>query len=111
MIEQYHKEEILHIIKEIESDSSATQRDIADKLGISLGKTNYLLRALAKKGLIKAKNFSSNPGKLRKINYILTKKGFEEKLRLLQHFLERKEKEYYALRAEWEELVLNGEKT
>lgn len=59
MIEQVPKEEILHIIKEIESNPKATQRTISGKLGISLGKTNYLFRELIKKGLIKARNFSN----------------------------------------------------
>ena len=58
-------------------------------LGISLGKTNYLLKELAKKGLLKPKNFTCRGGKIRKVKYILTKKGFEEKLRLTWYFLKR----------------------
>jgi DNA-binding Lrp family transcriptional regulator len=68
MIEQPPKEEILHIIKEIEIDPSATQRALSGRLGISLGKTNYFLKELIKKGVIKVKNFSTRPGKLGKIN-------------------------------------------
>jgi len=52
-----------------------------------------------------AKSFTENSRKLRKINYFLTEKGFEEKLRLLQHFLKRKETEYNNLKQEWEQLV------
>ena len=100
MIEQTPKEEILHIIKEIEINPEATQRILSGKLGISLGKTNYLLRELIKKGLIKAKNFTNNPEKLKKIHYLLTEKGLEEKFRLLQHFLQRKEAEYNKLKQE-----------
>ena len=102
MSEQVPKEENLLIIKEIETSPGITQRDISQKLGISLGKTNYLFKELVKKGLIKAKNFSYNPGKLKKIHYILTKEGFEEKLRLTQHFLQKKEVEYNRLKQEWE---------
>lgn len=105
MFEQPPKEEILSIIKELETSPAASQRSISEKLGISLGKTNYLLKELVKKGLIKAKNFSNNPGKIRKINYIITKRGIEEKLRLTQHFLRKKELEYNLLKQEWEQLV------
>jgi EPS-associated MarR family transcriptional regulator len=104
MNEQPLKEENLLIIKEIETSPAVTQRDISKKLGISLGKTNYLLKELIKKGLIKAKSFSHNPYKLKKIHYILTKDGFEEKLRLTQHFLLKKEAEYNRLKQEWEEI-------
>lgn len=104
MSEQILKEENLLIIKEIETSPSVTQRDLSKKLGISLGKTNYLLRELIKKGLIKARSFSHNPGKLKKIHYILTKEGFEERLRLTQHFFLKKELEYNQLKQEWEKL-------
>lgn len=104
MIEQTPKEENLFIIKEIEINPAATQRSISQKLGISLGKTNYLLKELAKKGIIEVQNFSNNPGKLKKINYILTKKGFEHKINLLQHFLKIKEIEYNRLKREFARL-------
>ena len=105
MNEHTPKEEILHIIKEIENNSAATQRVLSGKLGISLGKTNYLLKALIKKGIIKYKIFSSNPDKMRKIQYGLTKKGIEERVKLIQYFLKIKEEEYNKIRQEWEGLV------
>jgi EPS-associated MarR family transcriptional regulator len=108
MIEQPPKEEILHIIKEIEIDPSATQRALSGKLGISLGKTNYLMKELIKKGVIKVKNFSHNPGKIGKINYILTKSGFKHKVELMYHFLEKKEREYTLLKQECEKLNTKG---
>ncbi|MCX5696368.1 MAG: MarR family EPS-associated transcriptional regulator [Candidatus Omnitrophica bacterium] len=104
MIEQDTKEEILSIIRHIESDPAITQRDLSLKLGVSLGKTNYLLKALVKKGLIKAGSFSRNPGKMKKIHYVLTQRGFEERIQLMRHFLLRKEQEYYRLKREWESL-------
>ena len=105
MIEQLPKEENLFIIKEIEGNPTTTQRILSEKLGISLGKTNYLLKELIKKGLIKAKNFSDNPGKLGKIHYHLTKSGIEEKMRLMQIFLKKKETEYFMMKQEWEWLA------
>lgn len=104
MIEQCPKEEVLSIIKEIEVNPATSQRNLSEKLGISLGKTNYLLKELIKKGIVKARNFSNNPGKLTKINYLLTNKGFEKKIELMHHFLERKEAEYLILKHEWERL-------
>lgn len=96
------KEEILSIIKEIETNPYVTQRDVSTRLGISLGKTNYLLKALVKKDIIKTKSFLNNPGKLKKIGYLLTSKGLEEKMQLTYHFLKKKEAEYNILKKEWE---------
>ena len=104
MNEHDFKEESFHLIKEIGSSPHATQRTLSDKLGISLGKTNYLLRELIRKGLIKTKNFYDNPGKLRKIKYTLTKEGMEHRLNLAYHFLKRKETEYNRIKEEWESL-------
>lgn len=102
MTEQPQTEETLFIFKELEANPNATQRDISSRLNISLGKTNYLLRELILRGFIKARNFTGNPGKLRKINYFLTEKGLEEKFRLLKHFLQVKEAEYNQLKQEME---------
>ena len=101
MIEQA-QEEALSIIKEIETNPAATQRAVSKKLGISLGKTNYLLRELIQKGIIKGESFSANPGKMGKVSYLLTPKGLEEKLRLTYHFLKIKEAEYNDLKKEWD---------
>jgi len=101
MVEQA-QEEALSIIKEIETNPAATQRAVSKKLGISLGKTNYLLRELIQKGIIKGESFSANPGKMGKVSYLLTPKGLEEKLRLTYHFLKIKEAEYNDLKKEWD---------
>ncbi|MDI6758092.1 MAG: MarR family EPS-associated transcriptional regulator [Candidatus Omnitrophota bacterium] len=111
MNEQSQKEEIFFIFKELEANPFATQRDISSRLSISLGKTNYLIRELILRGLIKAKNFTDNPGKLKKIRYFLTEKGLEEKFQLLQHFLQRKETEYNNLKQELERLLNNKSET
>jgi len=107
MTEQPKKEETLFVLNELEANPNTTQRDLSIRLNISLGKTNYLLRELILKGFIKVKNFTGNPGKLRKIHYFLTEKGLEEKFRLLQHFLQIKKVEYNKLKQALEH-SLNG---
>ena len=105
MIEHAPREEVLRIIRHLEDDPAATQRALSNRLNISLGKTNYLLKELIKKGFVKAQNFSHNSGKLQKVNYLLTKEGFEEKLRLTSYFLKAKEYEYNQMKLEWEKLT------
>lgn len=102
------KEENLLIFKEIASQPAVTQRELSTKLGVSLGKINYLLKALIKKGLIEVKNFSNNPGKFNKIHYHLTKEGLEYKIQATQHFLKAKEAEYNQIKQEWEQLAISG---
>ena len=104
MIEHAPREEVLRIIGHLEDDPSATQRILSNRLDISLGKTNYLLKELIKKGFVKAQNFSHNSGKLQKVNYLLTKEGLEERLRLTSYFLKAKEDEYNKIKKEWEVL-------
>lgn len=111
MVERAPREEILHIIKHVETDPAVTQRILSNRLNISLGKTNYLLKELVKKGFIKAQDFSNNSGKLRKVNYLLTKEGLEEKLRLTYYFLKAKESQYKIMKKEWEQLTNNGSET
>jgi len=102
------KEENLIILKELEVQPAVTQRELSMKLTISLGKINYLLKELIKKGFIEVKNFSGNPGKFNKLHYYLTKKGLEYKISVTQHFLKEKEAEYNQIKQEWEKLVFNG---
>lgn len=108
------KEDIFNVLRLLSSGDDLTQRDVSSHLEISLGKTNYLLKSLIKKNLIKAMNFSKNRGKLGKVKYILTKKGFQEKVQLTYHFLRKKEVEYNHIRNEWaqlkDHLQTNGEK-
>ena len=107
MNEQYHtKEEVLHLIKEIDTSPAITQRDLSRKLGISLGKTNYLLKELILKGIVRIQSFSTHDQKLKKISYILTQKGLSEQLRLTYYYLKLKEKEYFKLKEEAE--VITG---
>jgi EPS-associated MarR family transcriptional regulator len=106
MNEQIHSEEVLNLFKEIDSAPEITQRSLAQKLNISLGKTNYLLQALIKRGSISIKNFTTKDEKLNKVRYILTKKGFEERLHLTSVFLKRKEEEFLRIKSEWDLLQI-----
>ena len=76
------------------------QRELAQRLGVSLGKTNYLLNALIEKGWIKIGNFRRAESKLNKVAYLLTPTGIHERIRLTQSYLARKELEYEALKTE-----------
>lgn len=87
----------------IEARPQITQRELASELGISLGSTHYMLRALAEAGLIKLARFAQSHNK-RGYAYALTPKGLAEKARVTARFLEHKQAEYEVLRAEIEEL-------
>jgi len=104
MFEQPVKEDIFAILRVLASRDDLTQRDLSTHMGISLGKTNYLLKSLVKRGFVSVKNFSLRDSKLKKIKYILTKKGLDHRLHLTYHFLKRKETEYNHIKKEWEDL-------
>jgi EPS-associated MarR family transcriptional regulator len=91
------------ILKTLEANPDLSQRQLAEALGVSLGKVNYCLQALIGKGLIKAKNFSQSPNKKRYL-YVLTPAGIESKARLTKRFLARKIAEYEALETEIAEI-------
>jgi EPS-associated MarR family transcriptional regulator len=102
----------LRILKIIEAEPQISQRQLAERLGISLGKINYLLKALLGKGHIKAGNFLRADDKLKYV-YLLTPQGMGAKLQLTRRYLARKEEEYLAIKAEIEamreELGRDGE--
>jgi EPS-associated MarR family transcriptional regulator len=80
-----------------------TQRELAKKLGISVGSLNYCLNALINKGLVKMQNFSNSKNKFKYV-YLLTPMGMAEKLALTTRFLKRKMEEFAALKVEIEAL-------
>lgn len=88
----------------IEQDPQISQREIAKKLGVSLGGINYCIRALIKIGYIKATNFNKNPNKLA-YAYLLTPNGLAAKAELTGKFLMRKISEYDALKKEIDTLI------
>tara|TARA_B110000444_G_C18804916_1_gene579434 strand:- start:1413 stop:1712 length:300 start_codon:yes stop_codon:yes gene_type:complete len=87
------------VLRKIGKNPESSQRKMAKDLGFSLGKLNYCLKALKKKGLIKIKNFRKNPNKSNYF-YYLTPKGFSEKTKLTINFMNRKLKEYEELKNE-----------
>ena len=87
------------LLKLIEAETHLSQRDIAQKMGVSLGKTNYCLKALIDKGFIKLQNFYNNDKKSAYI-YFLTPSGIEEKAEVTYRFLQRKIKEYEDIKVE-----------
>lgn len=87
------------VLRTLQENPQASQRDIARALGISLGGVNFCLNALIEKGFIKIHNFQESNDK-RKYVYLLTPKGIAEKTALTGRFLARKMREYEALRAE-----------
>ena len=91
------------LLKLLAEESQISQRDLALRLGISVGKANYCLSALVDKGLVKINNFRRANNKLA-YAYLLTPGGIEEKARVTVSFLQRKIREYAELQEEIETL-------
>ena len=87
----------LAVLRLLAKDPRLSQRDLSRALGVSLGKTHYLLHALLDKGLVKAQNFRRSDNKVA-YAYVLTPRGLSEKVRMTRAFLQRKEVEFDALR-------------
>jgi len=87
---------VLHMLQD---NPDMTQREIAEKLGISTSGLHYCLKALIDKGWVKVQNFSQSKNKFGYI-YVLTPRGIAEKALLTGRFLKRKMSEYEALKAE-----------
>jgi len=95
------------ILKLLSNNPDMSQRQLAESLGISLGKTNYCLKSLIEKGWVKATNFRKNPNK-KAYTYLLTPKGIEEKARVTLRFFKSKKQEFNLLQSELEELRLEA---
>ena len=93
-------QDYFNILRKIDSSPDITQRKLANELGFSLGKLNYCLKALQKKGLIKLQNFKKKPNKIRYLRYVITPKGISERTNLTIDFMKRKMKEYDELKKE-----------
>ncbi|WP_287497373.1 MarR family EPS-associated transcriptional regulator [Pandoraea sp. CB10b_02] len=94
------------VMRILQENPDLTQRELAQRLGVSVGGLNYCLNALIRKGWVKTQNFSHSKNKFGYV-YLLTPAGFAEKAALTSGFLKRKMAEYEALRAEIE--ALQGE--
>ena len=95
-IEQDHFE----VLRKINKSPDSSQRELAKKLGFSLGKLNYCLKALQKKGLVKIENFQKQSNKINYLQYVITPKGISERTKLTLNFMKRKMKEYDELKHE-----------
>jgi EPS-associated MarR family transcriptional regulator len=91
------------VLKALEGNPNATQRELSRSLGISLGKANYCMQALIAKGWVKVKNFRNSRNKTA-YAYLLTPRGVEYKANLAARFLRRKSEEFEALKHEIEQL-------
>jgi len=98
-----NNEDVLKILKAIKEEPALTQRELSSRLGISLGKVNYLIKSLIRRGLVKVDNFKSSSNKISYL-YKLTPSGIEEKARTTFYFLKRKLAEYERLEREIVEL-------
>ena len=90
-----------NLLKILKDNPEMTQRQLSAELGLSLGKTNYVLHALMDKGLMKLSNFKRSDNKIGYL-YLLTPEGIEEKSILAQSFLQRKSIQYTRLKKEIE---------
>lgn len=101
----------LKLLRYLEENPQVSQRELAEHLGVSLGKANYCLKALINKGQVKASNFKNSDNK-RQYLYLLTPKGIEAKARITVSFLNRKMREYEELKSEiaqlQQEVIENG---
>jgi EPS-associated MarR family transcriptional regulator len=89
----------LRVLRLLEANPQLSQRELAEALGVSLGKTNYCLKALLEKGLIKIRNFRNSKNKAA-YAYYLTPEGVSNKTVLTAGFLKRKLAEYESLKRE-----------
>ncbi len=97
--EKNNNEFELEVMRKITNKPNITQRELADQLGHSLGKLNYCLKELKKKGFLKIENFKKNPNKINYL-YVLTPKGITAKTKLMLNFMNRKMQEYDELKKE-----------
>ena len=88
-----------NVLRKIQNNPNSTQRELAEELGFSLGKLNYCVNALKKKGLVKIDNFRKSKNKFGYM-YILTPKGISAKTKLTINFMKKKMQEYDELKKE-----------
>jgi EPS-associated MarR family transcriptional regulator len=100
---QLQEDTYFRVLRMLQDNPDMTQREIAEKLGISTSGLNYCLKALIDKGWVKVQNFSQSKNKFGYI-YVLTPQGIAEKVLLTGRFLRRKRAEFEELRAEIEAL-------
>ena len=90
------------VLRKIDKNPKTSQRKMAGDLGFSLGKLNYCLKALQKKGFVKIENFRKQSNKINYLQYVITPKGIAERTKLTLNFMKRKMREYDELKKELE---------
>jgi len=95
------------LLRLIEANPEMSQRAVARELGVSLGKVNYCLQALVRKGWIKATNFKNSQNKAAYM-YLLTRRGLQQKALLTLHFLQVRMQEYERLRTEIRQMQMEA---
>ena len=88
------------LLRKIQNKPEFSQRQLAQSLGFSLGKLNYCLKELKKKGLVKIENFSKKKEKLKYLRYVITARGVSLRTKLTLNFMKRKMAEYEELKKE-----------
>lgn len=89
----------LDLVRLIEANPHVSQRELANTLGVSLGKVNYCLKALIDVGWVKAGNFAKSNNKLG-YAYALTPTGLKEKAAITARFLKQKQALYQRLKTD-----------
>ena len=102
-----NEQDQFEILKKIQKTPKSSQRELAEELGFSLGKLNYCLKALQKKGLVKLQNFQKKTNKISYLQYVITPKGISERTKLTINFMKRKMKEYDELKRELKKINKN----
>ena len=95
-----NQQDHFEVLRRVQKNPKSSQRELAEDLGFSLGKLNYCLKALQKKGLIKLENFSKKTNKITYLQYIITPKGIAERTKFNHQLYEEKLKEYDELKKE-----------
>ena len=95
-----NEQDQFEVLRKIRETPESSQRELAEKLGFSLGKLNYCLKALQKKGLVKLQNFQKKTNKISYLQYVITPKGISERTKLTVNFMKKKMKEYDELKIE-----------
>jgi len=95
-----NEQDQFEVLRKIQKTPESSQRELAEKLGFSLGKLNYCLKALQKKGLVKLQNFQKKTNKISYLQYVITPKGVSERTKLTINFMKKKMKEYDELKDE-----------
>ncbi len=105
-----HLEETVKLLNHIHENPEATQRVLVKELDFSLGKVNYIIKALTEKGIVKLKSFKSSRKKAGYL-YLLTPKGVKKKAEITRKFLEHRLEEYDKLQEEIKMLKMRLETT